>query len=185
MTIEAIATQIASSKVASPVTIAVQGFGGSGKTTFADKLAATLGDAYVINIDDFIIKEKLSEHSWENGAFDRTRLENEVLIPISKGESASYRKLEWVSNTLSEPVTVPPVRYLIVEGITSYHPNIAHYYNYKIWIDTTLDIAKERGHARDGSNENAANWDLWAENDLAYQEKYHPELQADFIYQNN
>jgi hypothetical protein len=45
-------------------------------------------------------------------------------------------------------------------------------------------LAKQRGQARDGSNENADKWDLWAENDLAYRQQYHPEEQADFIYGN-
>ena len=28
-------------------------------------------------------------------------------------------------------------------------------------------------------------WDLWAENDINYQNKYHPELVADFIFDNS
>ena len=48
-----------------------------------------------------------------------------------------------------------------------------------------MEVAKARGRARDGNNENAANWDLWAENDLAYQAKYHPEQQADYIVENH
>jgi hypothetical protein len=57
--------------------------------------------------------------------------------------------------------------------------------DYKIWIDTPIDVAKQRGHARDGSNENAQHWDLWAKNDLRYQGKYHPEKLADFIFDNS
>gem|GEM_PF-4860923 len=29
--------------------------------------------------------------------------------------------------------TLPGSRYVIIEGISSYHPNIAHYYDYKVW----------------------------------------------------
>jgi len=47
-----------------------------------------------------------------------------------------------------------------------------------------MATAKERSHSRDGSNENAAYWDLWAENDLRYQSKWHPELAADFALNN-
>ncbi|HEX7368067.1 MAG TPA: hypothetical protein VF261_00215, partial [Candidatus Saccharimonadales bacterium] len=68
-----------------------------------------------------------------------------------------------------------------VEGISCYHPDIARYYDYKIWVDTSIETAKERGRARDGNNENAQYWDLWAENDLRYQQKYHPEQVADFV----
>jgi uridine kinase len=184
MTIDQIANRITQDK-RQPILIAIEGFGGSGKTTFAKKLASVLGDAYVINIDDFIVKEKLTKHSWDKGAFDRARLEDEVLAPLTTGRPASFRKLIWATNELSEPIAVPDTKYLIIEGISSYHPNIARYYTYKIWIDTPIEVAKERGRARDGSNENAAHWDLWAANDVAYQDRYHPEKQADFVYQTD
>jgi uridine kinase len=168
-----------------PILIGVEGFGGSGKTTFANQLKEALGSAYIVNIDDFIVKEKITEPSWDKGGFDRGRLEQQVLIPAAKQEPISYQELVWATNTLSEPRVVPPVDYLIVEGISSYHPDIAHYYDYKIWIDTPIEVAKERGHARDGSNENAEHWDLWAANDLRYQERYHPEQIADFVIANS
>lgn len=46
-----------------PVLIAIEGFGGSGKTTLAGQLKVALQDAYIINIDDFIIKARLTEPS--------------------------------------------------------------------------------------------------------------------------
>ncbi len=164
-----------------PVLIGIEGYGGSGKTTFANELNNRLVNAYVISIDDFIVKEKINEDSWDKGGFDRNRLEKQVLIPATINKPISYQKLIWQTNTLSEPITVSKVDYLIIEGISCYHPDIAKYYDFKIWIDTPMAIAKERGHARDGSNENAKMWDLWAENDLKYQEKYHPEKFADFV----
>lgn len=184
MTVQEIAKAIVSKSNDRLVLIAIEGFGGSGKTTLAEQLKNTLVSAYVVNIDDFIVKEKLTEPSWDKGAFDRVRLEREVLMPATTNQPIQYEELIWETNMLSEPKKVPSVEYLIVEGISSYHPDIAHYYDYKIWVDTPIEIAKERGHARDGSNENAQHWDLWAENDLAYKQKHHPEQQADFIISN-
>ena len=168
-----------------PILIGIEGFGGSGKTTIANKIKEALGSAYIVNIDDFIVKEKITETSWDKGGFDRDRLEKQVLIPASKSQTVSYQELIWQTNTLSKPKIVPEVEYLIVEGISCYHPDIAHYYDFKIWVETSIEVAKERGHARDGSNENAKHWDLWADNDLRYQEKYHPEKQADFVIDNS
>ena len=183
MTAHEIAAKIKNRDLAhSPILIAIEGYGGAGKSTLASKLAQELGDAYVVGIDDFIVKEKLTETSWDKGSFDRERLEQQVLKPLRSGQTASYQKLIWADNSLSDYVAVPEVRYVIIEGISSYHPNLAHYYDYKIWVDTPMGIAKARGHARDGSNENARLWDLWAANDLRYQEKHHPEVIADFIY---
>jgi uridine kinase len=186
MTITEIASSIKSGVTATkPTLIGVEGFGGSGKTTFAQKLKETLGNAYVVNIDDFIVKEKATDPSWDNGGFfDRKRLERQVLIPAKTGKPVRYEELLWETNTLSQPKIVPEVDYLIVEGISCYHPNIAHYYDYKIWIDTPIEIANQRGRARAGSSENAKHWDLWTENDLRYQKKYHPEQLADFIFSN-
>lgn len=183
MNISDIASAIRKSET-KPVLIAIEGFGGSGKSTTAKKLKSELNGAYVVNIDDFIVKEKILEQSWDKGGFDRRRLERQVLIPASTGQAVAYQKLLWDTNTLSEPIAVPKTDYLIIEGISSYHPDIAKYYDYKIWVDTPIEIAKERGKARDGNNENVEHWDLWAENDLRYQQKYHPEKVADFIIAN-
>lgn len=167
-----------------PVLIAIEGFGGAGKTTFAERLMGILGNSHVINIDDFIVKEKLTERSWDGGAFDLKRLEQQVLVPASRNEQVKYQSLIWDTNKLSPPKEVAPVDFLIIEGISSYHPSIAHYYDFKIWVDVPMETAMQRGHARDGSNENAANWALWAQNDLDYRQKYHPEQTADYIFDN-
>jgi hypothetical protein len=78
-----------SSKQHKPILIAIEGFGGSGKTTFANQLKEALGSTYVVNIDDFIVKEKITEPSWDKGGFDRKRLEEQVLLPASKGQPIS------------------------------------------------------------------------------------------------
>ncbi len=167
-----------------PQIIAIEGFGGSGKSTIAQKLGAELGSAYVVSIDDFIVKEKLAMSSWDDGAFDRKRLEEQVLRPLSIGRPANYQRLKWASNTLGEFIAIPDVDYVIIEGITAYHPDIEHYYDFKVWIDTPLDIAQMRGHTREGSNENAKYWALWAENDRRYLQRYHPEHRADYTIAN-
>jgi uridine kinase len=186
MNIDDIASAILQSGLTyKPILIGIEGFGGSGKTTLSAKLKSKLGNAYVVNIDDFIVKEKVNENSWEKGGFDRERLEKQILLPATSNKSIRYQKLIWQTNKLSEFNEIPKVDYLIIEGISCYHPDIAKYYDYKIWVDTPIGIAKERGRSRDGSNENAVMWDLWAENDIKYQNKYHPELAADFIIDNS
>lgn len=186
MTIEQITSKIKQSdRDTRPVLIGIEGYGGSGKTTFAQKLAAALDGAYVISVDDFIVKDKLAEPSWDSGTFDRERLKRQVLLPASKGQPVSYQKLQWDTNSLSDPLRVPDVAYLIVEGISAYHPSIEEYYDFKIWVETPLAIAQERGRARDGSNENAGYWELWAQNDITYQGQYHSDARADFVFENS
>lgn len=186
MTLEIIAERIKQLQLASDssLIIGIEGFGGAGKTTVAGRLKNLLGDAFVVSIDDFIIKERIADASWDSGVFDRKRLETQVLLPLSEDERARYQKLIWDTEELSDYVEIPKVAYVIVEGISSYHPDIAHYYDVKIWVDAPPKIAKERGRIRDADTENAQHWGIWANNDAIYKEKYHPEKEADFIFDN-
>lgn len=166
-----------------PLLIAISGFGGAGKTTIAAQLAKFIKPVYVVHIDDFIIKENSLKDTRET-AFDRDRLERQVLIPGVNGRQASYQKLIWRKNKLTNFHKIPKVDYLIIEGISVYHPDIIKYYDLLIWIDTDLDTSAKRGHHRDQSNENAKMWDFWKENDRKYFEKYHPRDHADIIISN-
>lgn len=165
--------------------IAIEGFGGSGKSTLAEELKRLLPDSEIIKIDSFIIKEEAQNaEPWEE-VFDRKRLEEQVLKPVTSDLPVSYQRFEWAENKLGETITLPKLDYLIIDGISSYHPDIEHYYNFKIWVDTPIDVAKERGQHRDKDNENAELWDKWAQCDLSYQQKYHPEQRADLVVNNS
>lgn len=166
-----------------PALIAIGGFGGSGKSTLAAALQKTLPSIEVVSFDDFIVKAKILD-PWDKGAFDRVRLEEQVLKPFIEGRPVNYQKLMWETDTLSELMELPKADVVIVEGISSYHPDIAHYYDLKIWVETSIGTAKERGRARAGENETTQHWDLWAKNDLAYKEEFHPEQVADVTFIN-
>lgn len=170
---------------APPVLIGIEGFGGSGKTTLSTQLGNALGNAYIIRIDDFLVKSKLRESAWDTGVFDHARLEKQVLKPATQGKAIIYKKLLYATNRLSDPIQVPKVDYVIIEGISCYIPTLRDYYDFKVWVDTPIQVAKKRGQARDGTHGSAEDWDAWAKIDLAYQQKYHPELLADFIVSNN
>ncbi len=168
-----------------PVIIAVEGFGGSGKSTFSRKLKEVLGDAYVIETDDFFINDKPSDADKTN--FDRKRLEEQVLRPLRNGRLAAYQRLEYITNTLTEPVKVPNVSYLIIEGVSSFHPSILEYMDYKIWIEAPRDVAEERMRKRDKDVEIDTD-DLrehWTKTYQEYVDLYHPEKMADFVFDNS
>lgn len=167
------------------IVIGIEGFGGSGKSTIAARLRDALVSAAVVHMDSFIVKDKVLEPSWDNGAFDHTRLREQVLIPAREGLPVEYQAFLWHVNKLSDAmIQVPAVEFLVVEGISAYHPIIASYYDDKIWVDTPIEVARERGRARDADNENEAHWDLWAENDLRYLEAHRSDRVADAILSN-
>lgn len=140
-----------------PHIIAVDGFGGSGKSTIANKLSEYLADSTVVAMDDFIDKNHFYDSDWEFG-FDREAVKAKALS---------------LSNT-----------YIIIEGISSTHPSLESTYDFSIWVDTPIDVAKSRGQLRDKGNENENKWDLWAKNDMKYFKKYHPKEKADITIIN-
>lgn len=168
-----------------PIVVAISGFGGSGKSTLARQLAALLGETETVSIDDFWIpdRDRLSE-DW--AAFDRDRLLNQVLIPASQGKSIRYQRFDWHQRKLGDWHTLNSSSYLIVEGISTLHPNLLPYYQFKIWVDCPIDVAQARGLYRGETEYNVDEteaWiDRWTPNDRAYFRKYRPDLNADFIY---
>lgn len=168
-----------------PVLIAIEGYGGSGKSTFAAELSAELENCFVINIDDFIIKEMQSDALKSN--FDRRRLEDQVLEPLANGLKASYQRLIWDTNSMSDPVQIPDSKYVIVEGVSSYSPEIEHYYDFKIWVEASPSVAQSRGSERDRKlgNNNDELWDGWTSTYTDYKNLHHIKEKADFIYDDS
>ncbi|HSH31418.1 MAG TPA: hypothetical protein VK963_01995 [Candidatus Saccharimonadales bacterium] len=101
-----------------PAAIAVSGFGGAGKSTFAKQLGERIG-APVIGIDSFIKDRTLTDYSmWE--LMDFNRLKQEVLIPFQNSENPiHYGHFDWNKNAVSETFTVNHDGRIIVEGVGS------------------------------------------------------------------
>jgi uridine kinase len=136
---------------------------------------------FIVEIDDFFLKDAKSNANKSN--FDRARLKEQVLIPLRKGRSAAYQKLLWDTNTLSDFQKIPPSRYVIIDGVSSLHPDIAEYIDYKIWVDTPADVAKERMVKRDKDlgDEHGELWDHWTKSFQMYKDLHKPELRADLV----
>lgn len=186
MTIKEIANEIKKKTIArKPIIIAVEGFGGAGKSTFATNLKRALGDASVIEIDDFFLKDVKSDATKSN--FDRKRLTKQVLAPARSGQPIVYQKLEWDTNTLSKPLKVLAVSYLIIEGVSSFHPDIANYMDYKIWVEASKEVARQRMIERDKAlgDDHGELWDHWTETYQAYKDLYQPETAADFVFDDH
>jgi uridine kinase len=164
-----------------PVLVGIDGVGGSGKSTLAYAIAERLGsDAVVIPLDDFIVRDRMLDDSWEGG-WDRDRLLKQVIAPLRRGEPVLYQRLEWSSNSLSNPIAVPAAAIVMVEGITALHPALAPYWHLTIWVETDAKVALERGRARDAGNDNAQHWELWSANDARYRVEHAPHDRADLI----
>lgn len=134
--------------------VGIDGHAGSGKTTFAGKLAAALGDAPVLHLDDIASHQEL--FSWDG------RLLREVVEPLRRGATAHYRPYDWRARRFGPPRPLPPAPVVLVEGVGAgrrvLRPRLARL----LWMDLPCEEAWARGRSRDGEEQREF-WSGWVE----------------------
>ena len=115
----------------SSVIIGVSGYGGSGKTTLAHALAERLS-APVISIDEFGTSAVFRRSDdWQG--FDRERLVRQVLAPLARGvRELSYDSCDDWDSWETVPTHLVMERFLILEGVGLFHPDVVPYLDYRI-----------------------------------------------------
>ena len=180
-------TLIEKIKSLAPATlIAISGFGGSGKSTFAESLGKSAGIP-AVGIDSFARNRLEEGNLWES--IDFGRLEQEILIPFSQGEKVlRYGHYDWGANTVVETREVNHDGYLLLEGVGLFRPELNKYFAYKIWVDCPLEEAIRRGKQRDRDiyqNPQDEKWDgVWKRNDNEYFTTFKPQELADLVIDN-
>ncbi|QQS15409.1 MAG: (d)CMP kinase [Candidatus Moraniibacteriota bacterium] len=124
-------------KVGDTIFIAVDGHGGSGKSTFAKWLSEEL-DAQIIQTDDFA--------SWDNPLNWWPLVIEKVFDPIKKGaRTLSYPRSSWWENHHPEPVIDQPVtKIMILEGVSSLRKEFRNYISLGFFVDTPLFAKRSR-----------------------------------------
>ncbi len=165
--------------------IAISGFGGSGKTTLAHKIAESLEDSVVVTADDFMTKN-YTEQSDEWDCLDRSRITTELLQPAEAGNDIKYQVFDWDENKLGQWQSIGKPKYIILEGVGVIHPELIPYFDFSVWIDCPPEVATKRGMKRDKDLLHVDHdklWqEVWAPNDQAYFEKCRPDELADCLY---
>ncbi|WP_413756300.1 hypothetical protein [Streptomyces sp. MMBL 11-3] len=129
--------------------VGVDGHAGSGKTTFAGRLAGTLGGAPVLHLDDIATHEEL--FAWPD------RLLREVVEPLRRGRTAHYRPYDWGLRTFGPTRTLAPAPVILVEGVGAGRGAVRPHLAGLLWMQVPHEDAWERGRRRDG----AAQRDFW------------------------
>ena len=135
-----------------PVLVAIEGMSGSGKSSAAAYLASRL-DCHVFHMDDFFLpfSAKTPERlAVPGGNVDHERFLEEVLLPLSKGQSFSYRVFDCGKQALGDTVHVSPKSIGIVEGVYSMHPSLIAYYDLKIFFSVNDKEQSRRILERNG-----------------------------------
>jgi predicted kinase len=132
--------------------VAVDGHAGSGKTTFAARLALALGGAPVLHLDDLASHDEL--FGWA------PRLEAQVTGPLSRGVSGLYAPYDWSSRRFLAPRTLAPAPVVLVEGVGAGRRALRPHLARLLWMDRDAARSWERGRRRDGPGQSAF-WDGW------------------------
>ncbi|WCN07275.1 uridine kinase family protein [Streptomyces sp. M92] len=132
--------------------IGVDGHAGSGKSTFAGLLAAELGGAPVLHLDDIASHDEL---------FDWTgRLLSQVIEPLRRGDTARYTPYDWRARRFDAPRPLPPAPVVLVEGVGAGREALRPHLARLLWMELPRQEAWRRGRARDGAEQRAF-WDGW------------------------
>ncbi|WP_246114134.1 uridine kinase family protein [Streptomyces montanus] len=131
--------------------VGVDGHAGSGKTTFAGRLAEALGGAPVLHLDDIRSHEEL--FAWTG------RLLRDVVEPLSRGEAGRYRVYDWEACRFEAARDLPPAPVVLVEGVGAGRRALRPYLACLLWMEVAHDDAWTRGRDRDGS----AQSDFWVD----------------------
>lgn len=151
--------------------ICVDGPAGSGKTTLAEALSA-LTEATVVHLDDLY-------DGWDGlprlaGALD------DLLLPLSKGGTGSYRRYDWHLRRYVETVTVAPAPLLVLEGVGSGSLPHASLCTVLVWVEAPDPLRLQRGLTRDGP-EVEEEWRRWVRAEAAHFAEHRTRARADLL----
>lgn len=139
--------------------VAVDGHAGSGKTTFAARLATALGGAPVVHLDDLATHEEL--FGWTH------RLHEQVIAPLAAGRPARHGVYDWTLRRFAGTAVVPPAPVVLVEGVGAGRRAVRPWLARVIWMELDATSARRRGELRDGP-ELADFWAGWARAESAH-----------------
>lgn len=140
--------------------VAVDGHAGSGKSTFARRLAGALDGAPVLRLDDIASHDEL--FGWTD------RLRRWVIAPLARGEAARFPAYDWVTRRFGPgELTLPPAPVVIVEGVGAGREALRPHLAAVLWMDVARETAWARGRLRDGTVQRDF-WDGWEPAELQH-----------------
>ncbi|MEU4561922.1 hypothetical protein AB0F72_26355 [Actinoplanes sp. NPDC023936] len=163
-----------------PLLIAVDGRGGSGKTTFAEQLSRRIPGSAIVHTDDV---------AWWHSRFDWSDLmAGGILEPLRAGAAVRLRPPAWERRGRDGRIEVPAgCRAVLVEGVGASRRDLAHLFDVAIWVRSDYVEAERLGLLRDlglkGVDPETAKreWDEWMVEENPFLSADRPWERAGFV----
>jgi uridine kinase len=133
--------------------VAIDGYGGAGKTTLARAIQSEFLGSQIITLDDF-------ETDTTSGA-DRKRFVADVLEPLVVKSFAKYQPFSWKNKMIMDWIEVKPHGVILLEGVSVLGQDFYSYYDLRIWINCPFELAQERMQGRERKAEHVSTLSHW------------------------
>jgi len=157
--------------------VVVDGPAGSGKTTLAAALAASLRvsgtEIAVFHLDDIY-------DGWAGLDGVGERFAAWVLEPLADGRPGRYRRYDWAAGEFAEWCDLPVPDVLIVDGCGAAQRCVDDVATLRIWVEAPAALRLERGIAR-GGEAMRAEWLGWMALEAEHFERESTRERADVV----
>ena len=163
-----------------PAIIAVDGRGGSGKTTLTTALTAAVPGAQAFHLDDLI---------WNEPLYDWDQLYVDTLTQLRRAGSLDLVPDKWREHGREGSIRIPAGSPLVlVEGTGAGLAAVRSLIDAHVWVQTGDDVAERRGIKRDiaegvngDAEESVRFWHWWMAGERLFFAKDCPWRRADVI----
>ncbi|MBE0701194.1 MAG: hypothetical protein IH571_05860 [Acholeplasmataceae bacterium] len=164
------------------VLLAIDGNSSSGKTTFSTFLNAVY-NGNLIHMDDFFNNPNQVSTSSRDHAnnIDFERLKKEIIEPVQKRHTLTYRAYDCQSDTFKPPIEMTSKPWTIIEGAYSMHPIVYAHYDFCIFFKTSRLQQMKRIWKRNGHQKLRVFLKRWIPSENRYFKAYDIKKKANLI----